>query len=125
MTVTEILAMADQAGVRLSIDGPDILLKHDLDPPRELIEAIRRNKADILATHSELKEETEDDWGHVSATPDRLTAFARLVAITRARQTGRTPDHYTARTVCQHCGEVPIWEGAPAKVEGCPWCNHE
>lgn len=64
-----------------------------------------------------------------SATPYELNefdeispAFADLVAITEMREKGQVPAHYTATTKCRHCGPVPIFEGCPPKVDGCPWC---
>lgn len=42
--------------------------------------------------------------------------------IARDRKTGRVPDSYTATTWCRGCGTVPIFEGAPARVDACPWC---
>ena len=49
-------------------------------------------------------------------------AFADLVAITKMRQQGQIPAHYTATTECRRCGVVPIFEGVSYKVDGCPWC---
>ena len=47
---------------------------------------------------------------------------AEMVAIVEMRERGIVPDHYTATTECIHCGPVPIFEGLPEKVNGCPWC---
>ena len=38
------------------------------------------------------------------------------------RSRGEVPSNYTAVTKCLRCGPVPIWEGAPAEMLGCPWC---
>ena len=45
-----------------------------------------------------------------------------MVAITEMREKGVNPDHYTSETDCKHCGPVPIFEGCPPQVDGCPWC---
>jgi hypothetical protein len=37
---------------------------------------------------------------------------------------GRKPAHYTQAAYCEHCGPVYLFEGAPARVLGCPWCFH-
>lgn len=55
-------------------------------------------------------------------TDEQREAYARLYAIDRERRSGRIPAHYTARTDCANCGEVPIFDGAPDRVDGCPWC---
>ena len=45
-----------------------------------------------------------------------------LEEIVRMREAGVTPHHYTSQTTCKHCGPVPIWNGCPPEVQGCPWC---
>jgi len=45
-----------------------------------------------------------------------------MLRIQDIRSKGIAPDHYTATTTCKHCGPVPIWEGCPPEVLGCPWC---
>ena len=57
-----------------------------------------------IASVDELRAEAGDDWDHIVAEPDRLAAYVRLVAITRARQEGKTPDHYTATTSADGAG---------------------
>ena len=60
-----------------------------------------------------------------------IRAVSRLVAegqelellmIGEMRERGIVPDHYTAITKCKYCGPVPIFDGLPEKVNGCPWC---
>ena len=73
------------------------------------------------STPEEIEAEAGEDWDYIVAEPDRLATYVRLVAITRARQEGKTPDHYTARTVCRavrrganirgcarECGGLPV-----------------
>jgi len=55
-------------------------------------------------------------------TTDQRETYARLVAIDRQRRDGIVPAHYTATTHCNSCGPVPIFQGCPPEVEGCPWC---
>lgn len=55
-------------------------------------------------------------------TRQEAEAMARAIEIRRMRERGEIPEHYTAVTVCRHCGPVPIFPGAPGEVEGCPWC---
>ena len=49
-------------------------------------------------------------------------AMAELAKIIEMRKRGQIPANYTSTTTCKHCGPVPIWEGCPPKVLGCPWC---
>ncbi len=66
-------------------------------------------------SHCELRELSE-------LSPDEIPIAAELVEIVQMRERGETPPHYTATTTCKHCGPVPIWEGCPPEVLGCPWC---
>jgi hypothetical protein len=34
------------------------------------------------------------------------------------------PGSYTTTTHCRGCGTVPIFAGAPAQVDACPWCHN-
>lgn len=45
-----------------------------------------------------------------------------MLHIQHMRSRGIVPHHYTAKTQCKHCGPVPIWDGCPPQVTGCPWC---
>lgn len=70
----------------------------------------------------ELHAEAGDDWPGLVADKNQLDAFADTLQITRMRERGEVPSHYTSTTDCKRCGTVPIFEGLPDKVEGCPWC---
>ena len=45
-----------------------------------------------------------------------------MLRIQEMRSRGIVPDHYSATTKCRRCGPVPIFEGCPPEVGGCPWC---
>ena len=49
-------------------------------------------------------------------------AIRGSLEVLETRSRGEVPSHYTAMTNCRRCGSVPIWEGVPAEVLGCPWC---
>ncbi len=61
-----------------------------------------------------------DEWSRLDNREREV--LVRAVEARRMRERGEVPAHYTAKTVCAHCGEVPIFEGAPKRVLGCPWC---
>ena len=73
-----------------------------------------------VSSVSEWSELLENKDGEL--TEQEIPATIEMVAITEMRQKGVVPDHYTSTTTCKHCGPVPIWEGCPPKVLGCPWC---
>lgn len=62
-------------------------------------------------------ETSPTDW-----EPHELPVAMEAEAIRLARLAGNIPDHYTSTTTCKHCGSVPIWDGCPPAVQGCPWC---
>ena len=70
----------------------------------------------------QLKQAAGSDWPHIIEEPRRLVAFADAVRTTGLLRQGKVPPHYTATTLCRHYGPVPIFEGCPAEVIGCPWC---
>jgi len=70
----------------------------------------------------QLRAEAGDDWPDIVGDQSQFEAFAQTLLITRMRERGEVPSHYTATTECKFCGIVPIFEGCPHKVEGCPWC---
>ena len=70
----------------------------------------------------ELRAEAGDDWREIVTDKSQFDAFVQTLLITRMRERGEVPSHYTAITECKYCGIVPIFEGCPPKVNGCPWC---
>lgn len=49
-------------------------------------------------------------------------ALANAIQIRHMREKGEIPQHYTATTLCDGCGWVPIFPGVGERVKGCPWC---
>lgn len=70
----------------------------------------------------ELQTEAGADWDWLRHDVQALRAFAESVQITRTRERGEIPAHYTATTTCRGCGLVPIFSGVPETVDLCPWC---
>ena len=77
----------------------------------------KRASVSSVSEWSELFETSKDEL-----EPDELPVAAELVEIVQMRERGEMPTHYTSTTTCKHCGPVPIWEGCPPEVQGCPWC---
>jgi len=96
------------------------LEKYAADVP--ILESVDKRSKELQERPDELQQEAGDDWDEVSNDPAQLVAFADSLAIVQIRERGIVPDHYTATTECIHCGPVPIFEGLPEKVNGCPWC---
>ena len=49
MSAAETLSSAQDAGVCLGLDGVDLLIEADCEPPSELLDALRRDKPGVLA----------------------------------------------------------------------------
>lgn len=63
------------------------------------------------------------EWAELEADAALMAAARLAFEFDQQRRSGIAPAHYTAETICQRCGPVPIWSGAPARVLGCPWCS--
>lgn len=86
-------------------------------PPRhaELLHYLR-------PTWAELEDEAGEDWAWIRADSEALASLKYAVRTKRMREHGMVPPDYTASTICRSCGPVPIFQGSPAQVDGCPWC---
>ena len=147
MSAAETLAAAQAAGVRLGLEGADLLIESDRVPPPELLDALRRDKLEILAllrtrdnvealppatttkspnqhglTLAELEEAAGEDWPEVRDDPAVFQALAHAVVTHRQRERGKCPPGWTAHCKCAGCGPVFLWTGSRARVLGCPRC---
>jgi len=147
VSAAETLATAQAAGVRVDIDGVALLIEADCPPPQTLLDALKRNKSEILAllggsvnrgegpartpsndtdlhglTLEELQEGAGEDWLEVRDDAAVLEALAHAVVTRRQREQGERPPYWTETCQCAGCGPVFLWAGSPARVLGCPWC---
>jgi len=65
---------------------------------------------------------TAREWAKLQAEPDLMAAARLAFDLGQERRAGIAPDHYRAAITCEACGPVWAWAGAPAIVQGCPWC---
>jgi len=49
MTVDDVLRMASSAGVSVLVDGYDLVLEHDVDPPANLVAMLRHFKSELVS----------------------------------------------------------------------------
>lgn len=147
MSAAETLVAAQAAGVQVRLDGPDLLIESDREPAPQLLDALRRDKAEILVllnaddhgeipapattteaqnlhglTQAQLEQAAGEDWVRVRDDPAALEALVHAVVTRRQRERGECPPHWTAHRECAACGPVLLWSGSPARVLGCPWC---
>ena len=109
-------------GIRVRVDGPDLVLSPKKALTPNLASRIKKEKPVLIRSLEELKGKAGADWDEIANDPEKLRAFAELLMIGEMRERGIVPEHYTGRTVCKRCGPVPIWESCPPEVLGCPWC---
>lgn len=73
-------------------------------------------------TWAEVEAEAGNDWPLIKNDRESLFAFRQALITRRMIERGEVPEHYTTSTNCRRCGFVPIFEGCPPEVQGCPWC---
>ena len=122
MSALALFSELSDRGITIRTNGPDVVVspKNALTP--DLVTRIKKDKSELLDSLQSIQEKAGKDWREVSRSPESLKAFANMMAIEDMRLNGVAPDHYTSTTTCKHCGPVPIWDGCPPDVHGCPWC---
>ena len=124
MGAPDILTILRGKGLTLTADGGNLLASPKAALTDETRALIRAHKAALvdLVKAEDLQAAAGDDWPDIKDDPEALAALSRAISIQRLRSRGEIPPHYTGTTSCKHCGTVPIFEGCPDRVEGCPWC---
>ena len=122
MSALPIFSELPGKGIRVRVDGPDLVLSPRKALTSKLASRIKKEKLALIRSLQEIQRKAGADWDEIANDPAQLKAFAELLMINEMRENGVRPDHYTAETKCKHCGPVPIFEGCPPQVEGCPWC---
>ena len=122
MSALALISEFSERGIKVRPNGSHVVVspKDALTP--DLVKRIKVEKTTLIRELEKLQREAGNDWDEIAADPAQLKAFAELLMIEDMREQGVAPDHYTSTTTCKHCGTVPIWDGCPPEVEGCPWC---
>ncbi|MCH8867870.1 MAG: hypothetical protein IID58_13600 [Proteobacteria bacterium] len=122
MSALALFSEFSDRGITIRSDGPNVVVSPEKAITPDLVQRIKKEKPSLIRELEKLQREAGNDWDEIAADPAQLKAFAELLMIVEMREKGICPDHYTATTACKHCGPVPIWDGCPPKVNGCPWC---
>lgn len=147
MNAVETLSVAEGIGIRLMAEGADLLVEAESAPPPELLDALRRDKQQILellrdrATNSEahsgidteipnlrgltfadLESVAGEYWPEIANDSVRIEALALAITMRQQREQGEVPANWTQVCECAGCGPVYLWPGSPNRVLGCPWC---
>ncbi|NQW09427.1 MAG: hypothetical protein HQ481_06035 [Alphaproteobacteria bacterium] len=62
MSAAEVMRMVRATGIRVDVEGRDLILEADREPPAAVLEAIRRHKSEILDLLAANDEWTAADW---------------------------------------------------------------
>ena len=122
MSALLIISELSDRGIRVRVDGPDLVLSPKKALTPNLVSRLKNEKPALIQSLEELRRKAGADWEEIAGHPDQLKTFTELLMIVKMRENGITPDHYTSKTECKRCGTVPIFEGCPPQVNGCPWC---
>ena len=137
MNVAEILDYATHHEIHLGVDGDQLVV----DAPKgkmtdDLRSILKTHKHELLVmlereaiarrhglTLPVFREACGDDWSMALGDMDLADSAANAISTRLTRELGRIPPEYTSTTICAGCGCVHIFEGAPDRVMGCPWCH--
>lgn len=122
MSVSALLSEFCDLGITARPNGPNVFVSPQRALTPDLIKRIKSEKPALLAELNKIQREAGSDWEEIYNDPKQLKAFSELLMIGDMRRDGIVPEHYTSTMECKHCGPVPIFEGVPDNVIGCPWC---
>lgn len=122
MSTLALFSEFSDRGITIRSAGPDVVVSPEKALTPDLVKRIKEEKPALIRQLEKIRQEAGGDWEEIANDPEQLKAFAELLMIGDMRSQGICPDHYTFTTTCKHCGPVPIFEGCPTEVQGCPWC---
>jgi hypothetical protein len=115
MSAAAVLRAAQAAGVKLAIDGNDLLLDAATMPPASVVDALRRHKAEVVA----MLRSGRDGW----STEDWRLFFEERAAI--AEFDGGLPRAEAEAQALACC--IVEWlnrNPTPSTPGRCAWCGH-
>jgi hypothetical protein len=123
MSALPLLIEFSEMGIKVRVEGTDLALTAPKGAlTSSFVSRIKEEKMALLVSLDRIRDKAGYDWLEVANDPAQLKTFVDMLAIEDMRHRGVVPNHYTAATECQRCGPVPVWEGCPPEVKGCPWC---
>jgi len=107
--------------------------------PGELVATLRARKAELLSLLApksriadlaaemglhlaDVREAAGPDFDELARDPNTARGFLPAMRDRRDREAGRVPAGWTTVGLCERCGPVWLFPGAPERVAGCPWC---
>ena len=120
MSAVEALRLAEESGVHLGVAGADLILDADREPAPEVLKALRRHKAGIVALLTAVEGDwTAEDWrtffDERAGIAEHDGGLSRAAAARQAFECGvmewlwRNPPPASGPERCAHCGQ-PLGE---------------
>ncbi len=120
MSAAETIRTAEASGIRLGVEGVDLILDADLEPPVDVVNAIRRHKAEIIELLAPPGDRsTAEDWRALfeerAGIAEHDADVSHTEAETRAYEScviewlWRHPPSALGPERCAHCGQ-PLGE---------------
>ena len=120
MSAAETIRTAEASGIRLGVEGVDLILDADLEPPVDVVNAIRRHKAEIIELLAPPGDRsTAEDWRALfeerAGIAEHDADVSRTEAETRAYEScviewlWQHPSPASGSQRCAHCGQ-PLGE---------------
>ncbi len=132
MSALGLIEQARTFGAELVPMGGTLRVRTQRPLPDNLIAELRVHKAEVLAALQAREHVKQVQSRHPGAIPEiaepdteaERQAIAYCEQIARLREKGMHPPSYTTTALCRGCGLVWIFQGAPARVDACPWCSN-
>ena len=122
MSALALFSELSERGIRIRPNGLNVTVSPERALTPDLRKRIKSEKPTLIRELEKVRKEAGEDWEEIASDPKQLKTFYELMMISEMRSQGIAPDHYTSTATCKHCGPVPIWNGCPPEVNGCPWC---
>ena len=107
MSALPIFSELSDKGIRVRVDGPDLVLSPKKALTSKLASRIKREKPALIRHLEKIRRDAIDEWDEICSDPSQLKAYYEMLMITEMRLQGIVPDHYTATAECNQCGPVP------------------
>ena len=122
MSALPLISELADKGIRVRPEGDNVVISPEKALTPDLRKRIKHEKPTLIRELERVRRDAGSDWEEIANDPEKLKSYFELLMISDMRSKGVAPDHYTSTTTSKHCGAVPIWNGCPTEVQGCPWC---
>ena len=98
MSALPIFSELSDKGLRVRVDGSELVLSPKKALTPNLASRIKKEKPDLIRSLEEIKRQAGPDWNEVANDTEQLKAFAELWMIKDIRHRGSVPAHCKVTT---------------------------